>query len=197
MTSKYILVLHAGHSGGKIESMARMVGEGVNGVEGMGVRIRTVPMLDADPKSVTEGDILATLEDFEYASGIILGSPTRFGNMSASLKNFIDNTGAIWMRHSLVGKPCGFFTSSASIHGGQESTLLSMMVPMLHYGMVIVGLPYSEAALMQTKTGGTPYGASHFDGANHSALRPIDEDEYALCIALGRRVADFAKKLSV
>jgi NAD(P)H dehydrogenase (quinone) len=191
MAEKYILVLHGGHAQGKTEAMSRMIAQGVSMVDGMAVKVRSVKMLDVDPALPQTGDIIASMDDFEHASGIVLGSPTRFGNMSASLKHFIDSASGAWMRGSLVGKPCGFFTSSSSIHGGQESTLLSMMIPMMHMGMVIVGIPYTEPELKLTTTGGTPYGASHYDGKSHA----IDENEHALCVALGRRVAYIASKL--
>lgn len=197
MSKPYILVLHAGHVGGKIETMSRMIAEGVNNFQAMDVRVRTVPMLDADVNKPQAGDIIATIDDIEHAQGIILGSPTRFGNMAASLKYFIDQLSSIWMRRVLEGKPCGFFTSSSSMHGGQESTLLSMMIPMMHFGMVIVGVPYSEEALGRTKTGGTPYGASHVNGGDFAHPLSIDEDEYAICVALGRRVADIAWRLMI
>ena len=198
MQQSYVLILHSGHVGGKIEAMSRMIAEGVNRLQGMEARCRTVKMLDVDPKmAATAGDVLVTLDDLEHASGVIVGSPTRFGNMSASLKNFLDQTGGLWMRHALVDKPCGFFTSSTSIHGGQEATLLSMMVPMLHHGMLMVGVPYSEPALSRSTTGGTPYGASHVDGGDPGRLHSIDADEYAICVALGYRVARMAHKLAL
>jgi len=134
-----------------------------------------------------------SLEDLKNCNGLILGSPTRFGNMSAAMKFFLDSTSALWMNGALSGKPAAVFTSSSSMHGGQESTLLSMLNPLIHHGMLICGLPYSEPALSKTQTGGTPYGASHVAGSSNT--NPISADEKALCIALGKRVAGFAKQL--
>jgi NAD(P)H dehydrogenase (quinone) len=137
--------------------------------------------------------LYATLDDLKNCAGLVLGSPTRFGNMAAPLKYFLDGTSSLWLTGELVGKPAGVFTSTASLHGGQESTLLSMMLPLLHHGMLIAGLPYSEAALLETRGGGTPYGASHHAGAD--GKRPLDEHEISLCRALGQRLANTAIRL--
>ncbi len=178
--------------------MAQQVARGVDAVTGCEAIIKTVASVstttsateDAVPAS---GPPFATLEDLNNCDGLLLGSPTHFGNMSAAMKHFIDGTTASWMGAALTGKPAGVFTSTASMHGGQESTLLSMMLPLLHHGMVMVGLPYSEPALARTTRGGTPYGASHVSDANGNA--PLDDNEIALCRALGRRVAECAVAL--
>jgi NAD(P)H dehydrogenase (quinone) len=162
----------------------------------MQARLRTVPAVstvcEASAPLVPEsGAPYAELQDLQECSGLILGSPTHFGNMAASLKHFIDGTGSLWMSGAMIDKPAAVFTSTASMHGGQESTLLSMLLPLMHHGMVLMGLPYSEAALHKTSTGGTPYGASRLNSGN----APLDDDEKALCLALGRRVAQAALKL--
>ena len=135
----------------------------------------------------------ASLDDLKQCSGLILGSPTHFGNMAASLKHFLDGTGSLWMSGDLIGKPAAVFTATASMHGGHESTLITMMLPLLHHGMVLMGLPYSEQALLKTQTGGTPYGASRL--TSNEDKRPLSDEEKALCMALGERVANTAKKL--
>ncbi len=141
-----------------------------------------------------QGPPYAENSDLKECAGLILGSPTRYGNMAAALKYFLDGTGAEWFSGALIGKPAGVFTSTSSLHGGQESTLLSMMLPLLHHGMVLVGLPYSEAALIRTRSGGTPYGPSHLAGQD--SARALDPDEIELCRALGRRVAEMALRLA-
>jgi NAD(P)H dehydrogenase (quinone) len=141
-----------------------------------------------------EGPPYADLDDLRQCAGLILGSPTRFGNMAAPLKYFLDGTGALWLSGALSGKPAAVFTSTSSLHGGQESTLLSMMLPLLHHGMLITGLPYTETDLLNTVSGGTPYGASHWAGADND--RPLSDEEKRLCRALGKRVAETASKLS-
>ena len=191
-----ILVLYYSQSGSTAE-MARTIARGIEEVSGMQARLRTVPAVsttcEATEASIPDrGAPYAELNDLEECSGLVLGSPTHFGNMAASLKHFIDGSGSLWMSGALIGKPAAVFTSTASMHGGQESTLLSMLVPLLHHGMVLMGLPYSEASLHQTTTGGTPYGASRLNSNDNA---PLDEHEKALCLALGRRVAETAQKL--
>ena len=196
----YILVLYYSRHGAT-ETLARHIARGVEQA-GCEARIRTVPSVSADcegqEKTLTsevpeEGHLYATEEDLRDCAGLIFGSPTRFGNMAAPMKYFLDGTSGLWMTGAMVDKPAAVFTSSASLHGGQESTLLTMMIPLLHHGMIPMGLPYSEAALHQTTTGGTPYGASHVAGAEN---RAPDETELKLCVALGKRVANIAKKLA-
>lgn len=181
---------------GSVQKMARLIARGVESVNGCHAVMRTVPDVSASPDKLTEndsGDLIAELSDLESCDGLIVGTPTRFGNMSAAMKYFFDSTSSLWMSGALSGKPAGVFTSSSSMHGGQESTLLSMMVPLLHHGMLISGIPYSEPALSKTVTGGTPYGASHVAGSNNS--KDISDDEKALCMALGKRIATFSIKL--
>ncbi len=176
--------------------MARLIARGVETVDGCDAVLRSVPEISSRHNSETEanqGDPLVELNDLIECEGLILGSPTRFGNMSAPVKNFIDSTSSLWMSGALVGKPAAVFTSTSSMHGGQESTLLSMMNPLLHHGMLVCGLPYTEVALHKTKTGGTPYGASHVAGSNNTL--PISDEEKALCLALGKRIARTAVKL--
>lgn len=191
----YVLVLFYSRSG----STARMAAEIARGVESSGIaaRLRTVPSVSPDtdaslPPVPDEGAPYCTNDDLRHCSGLLLGSPTRFGNMAAPLRYFLDQTGDMWLDGSLAGKPAGVFTSTGSLHGGQESTLLSMMLPLLHQGMVIAGIPYSEAELMHTRTGGTPYGASHWSGSGDHEL---SEEERSLCRALGARVGKLAQKL--
>jgi NAD(P)H dehydrogenase (quinone) len=190
-----VLVLYYSQ-GGSTAEMARTIARGIEEVDGMQARLRTVPAVssvcEASAPLVPEsGAPYAELQDLQECSGLILGSPTHFGNMAASLKHFIDGTGSLWMSGAMIDKPAAVFTSTASMHGGQESTLLSMLLPLMHHGMVVMGLPYSEAALHKTLTGGTPYGASRLNSGN----APLDDDEKALCLALGRRVAQAALKL--
>ena len=161
--------------------------------------LRTVPPVSADHEATaeaipSEGEPYVTLEDLEQCDGLVLGSPTRFGNMAAPLKYFLETTSSQWLSGKLSGKPASVFTSTSSMHGGQESTLLTMMVPLLHHGMVIAGIPYSETELVTTTTGGTPYGASHVAGADSDFQ--ISESEKTLCIAQGKRMAVLTKKLS-
>ena len=193
-----ILVLYYSHSGA-VKQMAQLIARGVEKVPQMGARLRTVApvstVAEATQSAVPDaGAPYVEYSDLEQCAGLALGSPTRFGNMAAPLKYFIDGTGGLWLKGIMSGKPAAVFTSTASMHGGQESTLLSMMLPLIHHGMVIVGLPYSEPALMSTRGGGTPYGASHLAGAN--ADMPVSDDERRLCIALGTRLAEIAWKLS-
>jgi NAD(P)H dehydrogenase (quinone) len=192
-----ILVLYYSRNGSTAE-LARHVCRGVESVHGASAKLRTVPPVSAvsegPPKPVPDsGAPYATLEDLRSAAGLVMGSPTRFGNMAAPLKYFLDNTSSLWVSGGLAGKPAGVFTSTQSLHGGQEATLLSMMLPLLHHGMVLVGLPYTERALSSTRGGGTPYGASHHAGSNDSTI--LSEEEKTLAHALGRRVAELAVRL--
>jgi NAD(P)H dehydrogenase (quinone) len=184
---------------GHTAAMARQVARGVDGVAGCAARLRTVPPVrsSADPiqaEPPEDGPPLASLRDLEECGGLLLGSPTRFGNMAAALKYFLDGSSALWHAGTLAGKPAGVFTSTASLHGGQETTALSMMLPLLHHGMLLVGLPYTEPGVIRTRGGGSPYGAGHFSG--WEGERELDEHETALCRALGRRVAESARKLA-
>jgi len=194
-----ILILYYSRNG-HVAQLARLIARGVEEVEGIRARLRQVPPVapvtaTAQPPVPDEGAPYAVLNDLKECAGLIMGSPTRFGNMAAPLKHFLDSTPAEWASGTLVGKPCAVFTSTATMHGGQESTLLSMMIPLLHHGMLMVGIPFTEPALNATTTGGTPYGASHVSGVNHD--RPISDDERKLARVLGRRVADIAKRLAV
>ena len=197
-TRPYVLVLYYSRNGAT-EKMAQLIARGVERAgKGIEARLRTVPPVSTVCESTApdvpdSGAVYCSEEDLRHCIGLILGSPTRFGNMAAPLKYFIDNTGALWLSGALLNKPAAVFTSTSSLHGGQESTLLSMMNPLLHHGMVICGLPYSEPLLMDTRSGGTPYGASHLAG--RSSDRKVDDDENALCVALGQRVATLALKL--
>ena len=198
MNKPYILVLYYSLHG-SVTQMATQISRGVESVDGMNAVLRTVPRVSTVTEATeaevpAEGAIYCSEEDLINCSGLALGSPTRFGNMAAPMKYFLDGTAAQWLSGSLVDKPAGVFTSTASLHGGQESTLLSMMLPLLHHGMVYCGLPYSKAALSETTSGGTPYGPSHVAGPdNQSAL---SAHEAALCQALGKRLASIALKLS-
>lgn len=196
MTVPYILVLYYSRHGATAD-MARHIARGVE-QGGMEARIRTVPAVSAESEAVAaevpaEGAMYASLEDLKNCAGLALGSPTRFGNMAAPMKYFLDGSSTLWLTGDLVGKPAGVFTSTSSLHGGQESTLLSMMLPLLHHGMLICGIPYSEPALLNTQGGGTPYGPSHVAGAD--SKRPLDPHEISLCTALGLRLAQFAQQL--
>ena len=185
--------------GGATEALAREVCIGVDSVPGMASRLRTVPevssVADSAAAPVPEsGPPYATPDDLAECSGLVMGSPTRFGNMSAALKYYLDNTLNEWLAGAAAGKPAGVFTSSGTLHGGQESTLLTMAIPLLHHGMIFVGLPHTEAALRQTTSGGTPYGASHVTWNRKADT--LTEHERELARALGRRVAAIAKKLA-
>lgn len=187
-----ILVLYYSRFGATAE-MAELVAQGVESVKGCEALLRTVPSVSpdnaaTDDEQPAQGPIYCSEDDFKNCDGIALGSPTRFGNMAAPLKYFIDSTGAAWMQGSLVDKPAACFTSSSAMHGGQESTLLSMALPLLHHGMLFCGLPFTESALSETTSGGTPYGASHVAGGKSD--NPISEAEASLCLALGKRVAN-------
>jgi NAD(P)H dehydrogenase (quinone) len=192
-----ILVLYYSR-GGSVARLARQIARGVGEVQGMSARLRSVPPVatvtqQAAPPVPEDGAPYVDRQDLAECAGLVLGSPTRFGNMAAPVKHFIDGLGAEWASGTLVGKPAGVFTSTATQHGGQESTLLSMQVPLLHHGCVIVGIPFTEPQLSSTRTGGTPYGASHVAGGENDP-QP-SEDEAALARALGRRVADIARRL--
>jgi NAD(P)H dehydrogenase (quinone) len=193
-----ILVLYYSRSG-SVARLAQQVARGIGEVAGMNARVRTVPPVSsstqiAAPPVPEEGAPYVEHSDLAECAGLLLGSPTRFGNMAAPLKHFIDGLGAEWASGSLVGKPAGVFTSTASMHGGQEATLLSMMLPLLHHGCVIAGIPYTEPLLSTTRGGGTPYGASHVAGNRDDTLP--SEDEAALARVLGRRIADLAVSLA-
>jgi NAD(P)H dehydrogenase (quinone) len=193
-----ILVLYYSQ-GGAVTQMAQLIARGIEGVKGVSARIRTVPKVSTNCEA-TESDIpsdgapYAELKDLEECVGLALGSPTRFGNMAAPMKYFLDGTSSIWLKGAMIDKPACVFTSSGSMHGGNESTLLSMMLPLLHHGMILIGIPYSEPSLSNTQSGGTPYGASHIGGTMDD--KPMTEDEKKLCIALGKRLAETALKLA-
>ena len=191
-----ILVLYYSRNGSTAE-LARHVCRGIESVPGAQSKLRTVPPVSAENERPvvavpSSGAPYATLEDLRSADGLVLGSPTRFGNMAAPLKYFLDSTSSLWVSGALAGKPAGVFTSTQTMHGGQEATLLSMMVPLLHHGMYLVGVPYTERALNETTSGGTPYGASHV-GVAGSALT---EHEKTIAQVLGKRVAELAVTLS-
>ena len=192
-----ILVLYYSHAG-SVRELARHIARGIDSVAGMAARVRTVPRVSTvieatAPEVPNDGPPYVTSADLAECVGLALGSPTRFGNMAAPLKYFLDGTGGEWMRGTLIGKPASVFTSTSSQHGGQEATLLTMMVPLLHHGMVLLGIPYSESGLSSTREGGTPYGASHVAGA--AGDLPVSEDEKKLAFALGKRLATVAAKL--
>jgi NAD(P)H dehydrogenase (quinone) len=178
--------------------MANLIGRGVEEISGCVAKLRTVPEVSAVCEATedtipSEGAPYVSLEEFKLCDGLVIGSPTRFGNMAAPLKYFIDTTSSLWLSGAMNGKPAGVFTSTSTMHGGQESTLLSMTLPLLHHGMVITGIPFTEPELHHSTTGGSPYGATHFNGNNNDKI--ISEDEKKLCLALGRRVAGLAIKL--
>ena len=192
-----ILILYYSRHG-SVAEMARYVARGVEEVAGVAARLRTVPegspVCEAVADSIpAEGPPYAEPRDLEECAGLVLGSPTHFGNMAASLKYFIDRTSPLWISGALIGKPAAVFTSTASLHGGQETTLLSMMMPLLHHGMMLMGLPYSEKELLSTQGGGTPYGPTHHAGADGNL--PLSDDEKRLCQALGRRIASATQAL--
>lgn len=193
-----ILVLYYSRYGHTAQ-MARLIARGVEEVPGMRARLRQVPPVApvteiAQPPEPEDGAPYVTRQDLLDCAGLAMGSPTRFGNMAAPLKYFLDTTGAEWASGALVGKPAALFTSTSTMHGGQETTLLTMALPLLHHGMLIVGLPYTEPALTSTQSGGTPYGASHLAGS--SGDNAITEHERELARALGRRLADVARRLA-
>ncbi len=194
-----ILVLYYSQ-GGAVRDMAQLIARGIESVKDVKARIRTVPKVSSnceatEPDIPNSGDPYVELSDLDECIGLALGSPTRFGNMAAPLKYFLDGTTALWLKGTLIDKPAAVFTSTGSMHGGNESTLLTMMLPLMHHGMLMVGLPYSEPELSSTQSGGTPYGASHVGGAMDD--KPISDDEKKLCIALGKRLGQTALKLSV
>lgn len=193
-----ILVLYYSRFGSTAR-LAEQIARGVNSVAGCSARLRTVPSVSPDTEASTapvpdDGPPYATHTDLSECAGLIMGSPTRFGNMAAALKYFLDGTGSEWLSGTLTGKPAGVFTSTSSLHGGQESTLLSMALPLIHHGMLFVGVPYSEAALGTTTTGGTPYGASHL--ARDKNVTAPSEAEIQIAQHLGRRVAEIALRLA-
>jgi len=193
-----ILVLYYSRAGA-VRQMAKLLARGIDGVSGARARLRTVPTVSTvceavEPEVPESGAPYAELKDLEECAGLAMGSPTRFGNMAAPLKYFLDSTSGLWLKGALSGKPAAVFTSTATFHGGQETTLVSMMLPLLHHGMFIVGLPYTEPELSSTSTGGSPYGASHVAGVD--AARVISSEEQRLCVALGHRLATAALKLA-
>ena len=193
-----ILVLYYSATG-SVRALAQSVARGVDAVEGMRARVRTVPkvapVVEAAAPPVPEaGAPYVERRDLEECAGLALGSPTRFGNMAAPLKYFIDGLGPEWARGTLAGKPAAVFSSTSTMHGGQEATLLAMMLPLLHHGMVIVGIPYTEPDLNSTRSGGTPYGATHVSGSAND--RPVTDEESRLAFALGKRLATVARKLA-
>ena len=192
-----ILILYYSRYGATAK-MAEHIALGIEQVEGVTAKIRTVPAVSpntevSEPPIPQSGPPFATLEDLQQCDGLALGSPTRFGNMAAPLKYFLDGTSSLWLSGTLSGKPAAVFTSTASLHGGQETTLLSMALPLIHHGMIIVGVPYTESRLISTKTGGTPYGPSHLAGPDSQF--PLSQDEQELCKALGKRLAIICNKL--
>ena len=194
---KEILVLYYSHRG-SVRALADEVARGIDQVRGASARVRTVPRVSTVCEALEDdipaaGPPYAEPRDLEECAGLVLGSPTRFGNMAAPMKYFLDGLAGAWVNGALTGKPAGVFTSSSSMHGGQESTLLSMMLPLLHHGALIVGLPYREAELNTTRSGGTPYGASHVAGVDGDSR--LTAEEARLAVALGRRVAEIALKL--
>lgn len=198
MDSPYILVLYYSRYGAT-EKLAQLIARGVEQSGQIEARVRTVPSVSANTEvSAAEiperGAVYCSTEDLKNCAGLIIGSPTRFGNMAAALKYFLDGTGGIWSSGDLIDKPAATFTSTSTLHGGQETTLLTMAIPLLHHGMIYCGIPYSEASLNTTTGGGTPYGASHVAGADNK--NAISDDESILSIALGKRITALAVKLS-
>jgi NAD(P)H dehydrogenase (quinone) len=197
MTCEVLVLYYSRY--GAVKQMAHLVARGVEQVHGATARVRTVPSVSPVTEATTppvpsEGPPFVELDDLIQCSALALGSPTRFGNMAAPLKHFLDTTSALWLNGTLAGKPAAVFTSTSTIHGGQETTLLSMMLPLLHHGMLIIGLPYTETDLLETRSGGTPYGASHTAGT--ASDQPLADHEKRLCVALGRRLASLAVKLA-
>lgn len=194
---KNVLILYYSRHGATL-GMAQHVARGVESVAGCEAVLRTVPEISEVCEAVADsvpaqGAPYVSLDDLKTCDALALGSPGRFGNMAAPLKYFLEKTSSLWLSGSLVGKPAGVFTSTSSLHGGQESTLLSMMLPLLHHGMLITGLPYAEADLISTQSGGTPYGPTHVSGSD--SARPLTDEEKRLCFALGKRLAQLAHKL--
>ena len=193
-----ILILYYSRYGATAE-MARLMARGVEEVDGMQAKLRTVPPVSSvceatEPAIPDSGAPYVSEEDLSSCDGLLLGSPTRFGNMAAPMKYFLDTTSRLWMSGALIGRPAGVFTSTASLHGGQESTLLSMMLPLMHHGMLIAGVPYSETNLLHTTSGGTPYGASHMAGSDSKL--PLSDEEKRICQTQGRHLAEIARRLS-
>lgn len=193
----YVLVLYYSRYGAT-RAMAEQIAAGIESHRGIQARLRTVPAVSTTCEAVApdipeQGAIYATLEDLRHCAGLVIGSPTRFGNMAAPMKYFVDGTSELWLGGALIDKPASAFTSTSSLHGGQETTLISMLLPLLHHGMVYAGLPYSEMGLLKTTRGGTPYGASHVAGT--SSDQPLDENERQLCHAQGSRMARLALAL--
>ncbi len=193
----YVLVLYYSRYGAT-QKMAEVIANGVATVKGITAKVRTVPAVStnceaSEPAIPDTGPIYATLDDLQNCAGLALGSPTRFGNMAAPLKYFLDSTSGLWQAGALINKPAAVFTSTASLHGGQETTLLTMMIPLLHHGAILVGSPYSETELFTTTSGGTPYGPSHFAGTKSDL--PLSTDEKTLCFALGKRLATITLQL--
>lgn len=200
--AKVLVLYYSRH--GSVARMAQFVARGIESVADCEACLRTVPALhtvsdDADANKALDIDgdhshpPICSLEDLASCDGLALGSPTRFGNMAAPLKYFLDGTATVWASGDLVNKPAAVFTSTGSMHGGQETTLISMMLPLFHHGMIVLGLPWSEAALRQTTSGGTPYGASHY--ATAAGGRAVDDNERTLCISIGRRLAETSRRL--
>lgn len=196
-TKPYILVLYYSKTGA-VAQLANLIARGAEKISGMDIRIRTVPEVSAECEAVSpsvplEGAPYVTLEDLRHCAGLALGSPSRFGNIAAPLKYFLEKTSGLWLEGALIDKPAAVFCSSSSWHGGQEATLLSMMVPLFHHGMVMIGTPYSQEVLSSTQTGGTPYGPTHVSGLDNDL--PISEEEKILAMATGERLAKIAVKL--
>lgn len=199
MSLPYLLILYYSRYGATRE-MAQQVARGAAQINGLEIRLRTVPPVSTltevtEPAVPQEGAVYCTLDDLKHCAGLVLGSPTRFGNMAAPLKYFLDSTGSLWVNGDLIDKPAAVFTSTSSMHGGQETTLLSMMLPLMHQGMVIVGQPYDEPALTTTRTGGTPYGASHLAAGERP--EKLSDEEITLCRALGKRTARLSLQLKI
>ncbi len=193
-----ILVLYYSRHG-SVRDMAQLIARGIEQVDDVSARIRTVPAVSTttettSPSVPDEGAPYVAKQDLKECIGLMVGSPTRFGNMAAAMKYFFDGTSSEWLSGTLTGKPAGVFTSTSTMHGGQESTLLTMMLPLFHHGALLTGIPYSQKQLSSTTTGGTPYGPSHYAGPNNDL--PISEDEAALCKAFGKRIAETALRLS-
>lgn len=198
MTSPYVLVLYYSRYGAT-KKMAQLIARGIESTSGVEARLRTVPAISpntevSEPPIPDDGAVYCTLDDLEHCTALIIGSPTRFGQMASALRYFVDGTSSLWTNGALIDKPFACFTSSSSIHGGQEATLLSMALPWLHQGMIFCGIPYSEAGLNSTDAGGTPYGASHVAG--NDSNRPITDTEAELCQALGKRLAALSQRIA-
>ena len=197
MTKPFVLVLYYSRSGSTMQ-LAQYIARGIEHVDGIEARMRTVPAVSAMCEAVENavpdaGAPYASLDDLRDCAGLALGSPTRFGNMAAPMKYFLDSTSSLWLTGDLVNKPACVFSSTGSMHGGQEATLISMMLPLLHHGMVLLGLPYTEMALNETQTGGTPYGVTHVAGGNND--KPISQDEMTLAKHMGERMGRLALQL--